>query len=295
MALIQCYECEREISDKAAACPHCGAPKEEQPPKLEEVEILESVAVLEEPEPINQETVSVPFTEPEPGATKDAGFNLFVMTAVVALVWGIANGLGGFSNVSMAIYHAYGELAGLVASGLIGGSFVAGPGFLLMKYGKKQSPQAYAGIIIVLLVVYVMAVVAGPGAVFITALIGGLGFLLMKYGTKQSPPQKSDLGQLAQKGTYAAGELDGPYELYYGNGQLQLKSTYVAGKRHGPFEDYYENGQLYSKSHLVDGKRDGPYERYAENGQLESTGTYNMGRQCGEWIEDGETVTYDPC
>ena len=45
----------------------------------------------------------------------------------------------------------------------------------------------------------------------------------------------------------------------------------------------------------VAGARDGPYERYAENGQLESTGTWNMGEQCGEWIEDGETVTYDPC
>jgi len=32
MALIPCYECEKEISDKAPACPHCGAPKEEQPP-----------------------------------------------------------------------------------------------------------------------------------------------------------------------------------------------------------------------------------------------------------------------
>ena len=27
MALIKCYECEKEISDKAPACPHCGAPK----------------------------------------------------------------------------------------------------------------------------------------------------------------------------------------------------------------------------------------------------------------------------
>jgi len=26
MALIQCYECSREISDKAPVCPHCGAP-----------------------------------------------------------------------------------------------------------------------------------------------------------------------------------------------------------------------------------------------------------------------------
>jgi len=33
MALIKCYECEKEISDKAPACPHCGAPKEEQPPE----------------------------------------------------------------------------------------------------------------------------------------------------------------------------------------------------------------------------------------------------------------------
>jgi len=33
MALIKSYECEKEISDKAPACPHCGAPKEEQPPQ----------------------------------------------------------------------------------------------------------------------------------------------------------------------------------------------------------------------------------------------------------------------
>ena len=27
MALIKCYECNKEISDAAAACPSCGAPK----------------------------------------------------------------------------------------------------------------------------------------------------------------------------------------------------------------------------------------------------------------------------
>ena len=37
MALIECYECEKEISDQAAACPHCGAPKEEQPPQVSEL------------------------------------------------------------------------------------------------------------------------------------------------------------------------------------------------------------------------------------------------------------------
>jgi len=30
MALIKCYECEKEISDKAPACPHCGAPVKNQ-------------------------------------------------------------------------------------------------------------------------------------------------------------------------------------------------------------------------------------------------------------------------
>jgi hypothetical protein len=60
MALIPCYECEKEISDKAPACPHCGAPKEEQPPQIEEAEILESVAVVDKPESITQETVSAP-------------------------------------------------------------------------------------------------------------------------------------------------------------------------------------------------------------------------------------------
>jgi hypothetical protein len=50
MALIPCYECEKEISDKAAACPQCGAPKEEQPHQIEEAEILESVAVVDEPD-----------------------------------------------------------------------------------------------------------------------------------------------------------------------------------------------------------------------------------------------------
>jgi hypothetical protein len=28
MALISCAECNREISDKAASCPHCGAPRD---------------------------------------------------------------------------------------------------------------------------------------------------------------------------------------------------------------------------------------------------------------------------
>ena len=85
MALVKCYECEKEISDKAPACSHCGAPAEEQPTQAEEVEILESVAVVDEPEPITQETVSALSTEPEPVATKDERFNPVVAIAVVGM------------------------------------------------------------------------------------------------------------------------------------------------------------------------------------------------------------------
>jgi hypothetical protein len=63
MALIQCYDCEKEISDQAARCPHCAAPKEEQPPQAEEVEILESVAVEDEPETVAQEPVLADYTK----------------------------------------------------------------------------------------------------------------------------------------------------------------------------------------------------------------------------------------
>ena len=26
MALLKCYECGQKVSDRASACPHCGAP-----------------------------------------------------------------------------------------------------------------------------------------------------------------------------------------------------------------------------------------------------------------------------
>ena len=37
MALIKCTECENQISDKAVACPKCGAPMEKEKPVVPEV------------------------------------------------------------------------------------------------------------------------------------------------------------------------------------------------------------------------------------------------------------------
>ena len=106
-------------------------------------------------------------------------------------------------------------------------------------------------------------------------------------------------GVLVGRGVYENGEKEGPYETYYENGRLEFRGTHVAGEPEGLWRRYYENGQLQSRTNWVAGRtggnRHGPYESYYENSQLREKGTYNMNNRCGEWIEDGEAVTYDPC
>jgi hypothetical protein len=67
------------------------------------------------------------------------------------------------------------------------------------------------------------------------------------------------------------------------------------GEWDGPYESFYENGQLRRKLIYKDGEVDGPYEEYDRDGQLEEKGTFKDNEKCGEWFEEGETVTYDPC
>ena len=88
---------------------------------------------------------------------------------------------------------------------------------------------------------------------------------------------------------------DGPYEDYHDNGQLFQKGTYKDGKLNGPYEEYYDNGQLEGKGTFKDGVMDGPSEGYHYNGQLREKGTLKDNEKCGEWLEQGETVTHDPC
>jgi len=42
-------------------------------------------------------------------------------------------------------------------------------------------------------------------------------------------------------------------------------------------------------------KKDSPFESYYESSQLKRKGTYNIGIECGVCIENGESVTYEPC
>ena len=76
---------------------------------------------------------------------------------------------------------------------------------------------------------------------------------------------------------------------------MKLKGTVKDWELDGLVETYHENGQLDSKGTFKDGKLNGPTERYHENGQLREKGTLKDNEKCGEWLEQGETVTYDPC
>ena len=145
---INCPDCGEGFASSLTTCPACGGPAEEEPTQAEEVEILESVAVEEEPAPIIQETVSAPSTEPESSDTKDEPFNTLVALAVGAFVFQIARSLGlDFGPLTVV--------------------FLLVPCALLVRYGKKQSPQVYAGIIGALVVVMGIAIAAGPGDVFV--------------------------------------------------------------------------------------------------------------------------------
>ena len=67
------------------------------------------------------------------------------------------------------------------------------------------------------------------------------------------------------------------------------------GQVTGVEESFYENGQLWSKSSYKEGKRHGPDEYYDIYGGLRWQGSYDMGRQCGEWFNDGNMETHPKC
>jgi hypothetical protein len=85
MALIKCKECEKEISDKAATCPGCGAPVATSiPPIIEEIPDDES-------SPINLEaigfiTILVAFTLPFAAVSSNTAWTIGFIGLVVFIM-----------------------------------------------------------------------------------------------------------------------------------------------------------------------------------------------------------------
>ena len=76
---------------------------------------------------------------------------------------------------------------------------------------------------------------------------------------------------------------------------MVIRGTYKNGEIDGPVEIYLDNGRLWEKTTYKDGVQEGPFESYHENGEVRDKGTYKDNEKCGEWLEWGETTTYDPC
>jgi hypothetical protein len=322
MAITQCSECGGKVSTRATACPHCGCPVEPQITCPDCGEDFAAslvacpvcggpVAVPETPKEFSapsQDPREVTAKKPIPeSARKDSKgektqqetFHWFMAVFVGATVRQVVSSLEGISDLAMAVYLAYGELASLWIAGLTSGLLVVAPALLLLKYGKKKSSKFYAGTGFT--GVGVLSIAIATPVLGWLALVVFLLVLMDKAGVVTGIKE----GFAADAGPQEAAEEEWarlmPVKSYFDNGQLRVRMVVQKdGKWDGPYESYHENGQLWQKAtytagKYTAGKPDGPFEQYYENGQLEEKGTYNMGEQCGEWIENGETVTYDPC
>ena len=125
------------------------------------------------------------------------------------------------------------------------------------------------------------------------------------------PSEESIVGSQRSSLTYEGGVYNETIELYYESGQLQLREVTRMTElddefelREQEYEMYYKDGQLWervktswrtSDSLASLSETNKEVERYSENGQLIEKGTTRDGGKCGEWVEEGRTVTYDSC
>ena len=75
-------------------------------------------------------------------------------------------------------------------------------------------------------------------------------------------------------------------------------NAYKNGEKHGLCWEGYECGSVRKKYTYAQGELHGAFEEYLPKslgGEIANKGYYNMGEKCGEWIEDGQPVTYDSC
>ena len=339
MALIDCHECSKGISDKAPNCPHCGAP---------------NIYVVEGSEGPSSNSMKV--------LMKNLLKGVVALTVLAGILITVENFIPITSPLSSDMGSPFGWIGILLLLPAAGGILLllcGAAGWFVVWAVSRVARDKGAG-----------KVGVASGSMATVGLII-LGTLVFNYMT--SPPdgpyeRYDENGQLRQKSFFKDGELDGPYEDYYENSQLWNKGTYTDGERHGPWESYHENGQLgwreiYKDGELdgpyesyfengqlrnkttytageyegvrevyfangqvrhiqvyragvredgrvdtywengqlestglfKDAKREGPYESYHENGQLNEKGTHKDGEPCGEWVEDGDPVTYDPC
>ena len=91
----------------------------------------------------------------------------------------------------------------------------------------------------------------------------------------------SDDGEAATEGSYAMGELDGPWQTAT-KGQVLVAGAYDAGLRVGTWTEHYPNGALKSSFAFEGGEELGPYVMYDTTGVVVDRGNSILGERYTE-------------
>lgn len=99
-------------------------------------------------------------------------------------------------------------------------------------------------------------------------------------------------GKTYGEGTYADGELDGPYRFYYFDGKLNTLQFYKKGEPDSIYRNYFYDGKLSAEGLYKWGKKEGTWKTYFPSGKLKYTENYLNGELTGKkvyYFENGKT------
>ncbi|HEY0482603.1 MAG TPA: hypothetical protein VGD37_34010 [Kofleriaceae bacterium] len=125
---------------------------------------------------------------------------------------------------------------------------------------------------------------AGLSAASRTTLRGVETWCRDDRGVRSGPfERRFPRGQLAERGRYAAGVLDGDYALFHANGSPHLRGRYVRGLRDGAWRAWHDNGKPWLEVSYAAGRPVGTWLEYDYTGTKMFEGRYRDGRLDGEW------------
>ena len=119
------------------------------------------------------------------------------------------------------------------------------------------------------------------------AFMGGQALRAWTYkaGALHGPFERWHMttGQLAERGAYAEGELDGPWEQRSGLGHLIEDGHHKGGLRDGRFRRLVPSGQVVEEVTWVSGQRAGEAKTWYDDGSPECAGRYEADLRQGPW------------
>ena len=296
MALIQCHQCSKGISDKAPHCPHCGAPnicvvEGSEGPSNNSMKMLKKGFIA-----LTLLGVVLFFG---PIVTGMLGFDVEVgglASDLLGLGFGaIGFGIGGtviaisyekwveYRNREVKIAFSVGGLLSLLQIGFAGVTMLGVLTFVLhFTLGSFGLPPVF---------IFGVRGMEGVGTLLIGFFlfgIGAVGFSVVDFASRVAHRKRAGKEKSfnAPRSVVPVRRSVKDYALAMAPIGVfiivALFPTGVIGRPpDGPYEEFHENGQLAYKTTIEDGERHGPFESYFENGQLSEKGTYNS--ELGDW------------